>query len=112
VSRGFWIVLASAVLLTLLLFVAWYPYTPGGRQHHNMAVAEEYLPRVRAIVAEDKKFKDVDTFIYTGQGGAVGLFGSVETNDDLLRLMRAVANMHLPVAVYWNVEVIPEGGRR
>jgi hypothetical protein len=112
-SKGFWKVLFFAVMVTLLLFVAWYPNTLGGRQHHNMAIAGDHLPSVRAILAGDGKFKDVEAFVYTGQGGAVGLFGSVETNDDLLRLMRAVANLRLPVAVYWNVEVIPEGqGKR
>ncbi len=105
-SRGFWIVLIVAVGATLLLFEAWYPYTGGGRQRYNMAIAEEELPRVKAILAADKRFKDVKAYVYTGQDGAIGLTGTVAEDDDLFRLMKAVAAERLPVAVSWQVKVL------
>jgi hypothetical protein len=43
--------------------------------------------------------------VYTGQDGAVGLVGTVEKDDDLFRLMKAVAAERLPVAVSWQVKV-------
>src|SRR3954470_11892582 len=111
-SRGFRIVLPSAVAVTLLVFVACHPYTSGGRQRYNMARAEEQLPRVRAAIAADPRFKDVRTFVYTGQDGAVGLAGSLETADDLFRLMRAIAAERLPVVVSWQVTVLAEVATR
>lgn len=107
-SRGFWVVLPSAVAATLLVFAAWYPYTSGGRQRVNMARAEEHLPRVQALIDADPGFKDVRLGVYTGRDGAVWLFGAVATGDDLFRLMRAVANEPLPVAVHWTVKVLAE----
>lgn len=105
-SRGFWIVLLVAVAATLLLFAAWYPYTGGGRQRYNMAVAQEELPRVQAVLDADVRFEDVKACVYTGQGGAIGIVGTVEKDDDLFRLMKAVAVARLPVAVSWQVKVI------
>ena len=105
-SRQFWIVLPCAVAATLLLFAAWYPYTSGGRQRYNMQRAEERLPAVRAMLEADPRFREVTAGVYTGQDGAIGLFGRVETADDLFRLMRAVAAEQLPVAVHWQVKVL------
>ena len=106
-SRDFKV--AIAVLLPVVLGVAVYvPFSPGGRQRVNMAVAREELPRVQAILDADKRFKDVKTYVYTGQDGAVGLVGTVEKDDDLFRLMKAVAAERLPVAVSWQVQVLAE----
>ncbi|OWK45185.1 hypothetical protein [Fimbriiglobus ruber] len=111
-SRNFWIVLPCAVALTLLLFAAWYPYTGAGRQRYNMQLAEERLPTVRAILDADLRFREVQTGVYTGQDGAVGFFGTVETADDLFRLMRAVAAERLPVPISWQVQVLAEEAGR
>lgn len=109
-SRDFWIVLIVSVAATLLLFAVWYPYTnylytSGGRQRYNMAVAEKELPRVKAILDADKRFKEVKVYVYTGQDGAIGLTGTVAKDDDLFRLMKAVAAEHFPIAVSWQVNV-------
>ena len=80
--------------------------TPAGRQRINMAVAREELPRVQSIVDADKRFSEVKTFVCTGQDGAVGLVGRVEKDEDLFRLMIAVAAERLRVAVSWQVKVM------
>jgi hypothetical protein len=108
VSRGFWIVLPSAVAITLLLFAAWYPYTSGGRQRYNMQRAEERLPAVQAMLETDPRFKEVRVGVHSADDGAIGLFGHVETADDLCRLMRAVAKLRLRVTVSWEVQVLTE----
>lgn len=108
-SRGFWIVLPVAVATTLLLFAALYPYTGGARQQYNMAVAREELPRVQAILDADEAFKEVQAGVYSGQGGAVALVGTVPKDADLFRLMKAVAALRLPVAVWWQVQVAAGG---
>jgi hypothetical protein len=105
-SRGFWIVLPSAIAATLLLFAAWYPYTGAGRQQYNMAVAQRELPRVQALLDADMRFKDVKAYVYTGQDGAVGLAGRVEKDEDLFRLMKVIAAEQLPIAVAWQVKVV------
>lgn len=104
-SRDFWIVLIVAIAVILLLFSAWYPYTSGGRQRYNMAVAHDELPRIQAVLAADKRFKNVKAGVYTGQDGSMGLSGIVEKDEDLFRLMKAVAAEQLPVAVSWQVKV-------
>jgi hypothetical protein len=104
-SRGFWIVLLVSVSAALLVFAAWRPYTSGGRQQYNMAVAQDKLPRVQAVLDADNRFKDVQAYVYTGQDGAVGLAGWVEKDEDLFRLMKAVAAERLRVAVAWQVKV-------
>ncbi|HEX4609437.1 MAG TPA: hypothetical protein VH092_14665 [Urbifossiella sp.] len=106
--RGSWVVIMCAVVTSLLLFAAWYPYTSGGRQRYNLARAEEHLPKVQAIINSDPRLKEVKIGVYTGQDGAVGLFGRVESPGDLFRLMRAVAAERLPVAVHWQVQVLSE----
>jgi hypothetical protein len=114
-SREFWIVLLVCVALTLLLFAVfhpWHPNTSAERQRYNMAVAEEELPRVKAILAADKRFKEVTVYVYTGQDGAVGLIGTVAKDDDLFRLMKAVAAAQLPVAVSWKVEVMDKNDEK
>ena len=74
----------------------------------NMDFVIENMPRVRAMLAKDQRFKDVTPHVYTGQGGALGLHGFVETDDDLFRLMKIVAEERLPLTVHWNVKVLPE----
>lgn len=66
------------------------------------------MSRPLAIVDANKRFKDVKVFVYTGQDGAVGLTGTVEKDEDLFRLMKAVAAENLPVAVLWQVKVLTE----
>jgi hypothetical protein len=77
-------------------------------QELNMEVAGENLPRARAMLQKNDRFKDVTPFVYTGQGGALGLSGSVEREEDLFRLMKAVAAEQLPVTVHWNVKVLQQ----
>ena|ERR1700733_8675257 len=57
----------------------------------NMGIAEEEIPKARSMLAKNVRFKDVTPFVYTGQGGALGLHGSVEKDDDLFELMKTVA---------------------
>jgi hypothetical protein len=100
------------ILAPLLVGAVLYlPYSPGWQQRAGMAAAEEQLPGVRAVLAGDPRYADVDAGVYTGMGGAVGLHGSVERDDDLFRLMKAVASLRLPVPVHWQVEVLkPNAG--
>ncbi len=74
----------------------------------NMEIAAEELPKARAMLKNNLRFKDVTPCVYTGQGGALGLFGSVENKDDLFHLMKVVAAEHLQVTVHWNVKVNEE----
>ncbi len=99
--------IAGAVLLPLAIEIVLYvPFKPVSRQRVNMAIAEEELPRVQAVLDGDWRFKEVTAYVYTGQDGAVGLGGWVEKDEDLFRLMKAVAAIHLRVATYWQVKVV------
>jgi hypothetical protein len=88
-----------------------YPYSDLGRQNYNRALAREQAPRVRAVIDKDPRFKEVLAGEYTDQGGSVILIGDVETTEDLCRLMRAVADLQLPVPLAWHVSVRAEGKR-
>lgn len=106
-SRGFWRVLGTAVAGTLLVFALYYPYSSGGRQRYNMAVARGELNRVQGMLDSEMRFKDVEAYAATAQDGSVMLIGSVENEEDLFRLMKAVAAERLPIAVAWRVKVAP-----
>jgi hypothetical protein len=82
---------------------------PAERQQTNMRIAEAHLPKVKDLLQADERFKDVQTGVYTGQDGAVGLSGRVRDEDDLFELMKAVAELQLPVAVSWRVKVEEPG---
>jgi hypothetical protein len=75
------------------------------RQQVNLRVAGGQLPKVEALLRADERFKEVRAGVYTGQDGAVGLWGRVGDEDDLFDLMKAVADERLPVAVSWQVKV-------
>jgi hypothetical protein len=106
-SRDFKV--AMVILLPLVIGLAVYiPYSPGHRQRVNMAIAEKELPRVEALLRADGRFKDVQAFVYSGQDGALALVGSVKSEEDLFRLMKAVATEQLPVALHWQVKVFAE----
>jgi hypothetical protein len=72
----------------------------------NMEIAGEELPKARTMLEKNVRFKDVTPFVYTGQGGALGLHGSVEKDEDLFELMKAVAAERFQVTVHWNVKVL------
>jgi hypothetical protein len=74
----------------------------------NMEIAQENIARAHAMLQKNDLFKDVAPFIYTGQGGALGLSGSVKKERDLFELMKAVADEQLPVTVHWRVKIAPE----
>ena len=98
--------IAMALLIPLAILIAMYKFNPVDIQAINMNIASEKLPRVTAILEGDKRFKDVSGYVYTGQNGAIGLQGSVDKEDDLFLLMKAVAAERLPVAVNWRVRVM------
>ncbi len=100
--------LAVAVGGAFWLWGTWTPYTADKQQQYNLQRAEECLPGVRVILDTHSRFKDVQVGVYTGQNGAVGLCGFVETPDDLFQLMRAVAAERLPVATHWQVKVLAD----
>lgn len=74
-------------------------------QEINMDYAKEMLPKAQAMLGKNERFKKVEPFVYTGQGGALGFGGSVEKREDLFELMKAVAAERFHVTVYWSVEV-------
>lgn len=100
--------LAMVVLIPIVIVAAVYKiaFSPVNLQAINMEIAGEKLPRVKEILDGDKRFKDVIAFVYTGQNGAVGLQGTVDKQEDLFLLMKAVASERIPVAIHWNVRVL------
>ena len=98
------VLLAAAAVFT---FVAGRDIRGAARQRANLAITEEEMPRVRAVLDADPRFREVRSFAYTPQDGGLGLTGSVETDDDLFRLMKAVAALKLRVPVIWWVGVLP-----
>jgi hypothetical protein len=111
-SRGFQ--LALTLLLGILLgalveanVTPWYvrlTNPPAARQAVNLEIARQQLPRVEALLKSDKRVQEVQAGEYTGQDGAVWLFGHVQAEADLCLLMKSVADLRLPVAVAWQVK--------
>jgi len=100
-------IIGVTVVLTLLAFYVYYPYSHAGRQHRNMVLAEQHLPKVRALVTADARFSRVHFDVYTGNGGSLMLSGAVRTEDDLAALKRLVDGTSPPAPVTWFVYVIP-----
>lgn len=105
-SRDFKVSLAILVAVFVGAAAGSLLHIPGGRQQTNMEVAREEVPRVQAILDADQYFKDVSAFVNTGQDGSVGLAGTVEKDEHLFLLMKAVAAEKLRVAVSWQVKVL------
>src|SRR5262245_33127748 len=89
-SRGF--IIALAVLLpSVAAVVAWWPWSPGGRQFINMRIAEHNLGAIQAVIDSDSRYSEVRAIVYTGSDGAIGIVGSVKNDEDLCELMKNVA---------------------
>jgi hypothetical protein len=100
-------IIGTTVVLTLLAIYLYYPYSPEGRQHRNMRLAKQHLPKLQTLVAADNRFSRVRLHVYTGNGGSLELFGAVRSDDDLAALKQTVAASSPPTAVTWHVFVIP-----
>jgi hypothetical protein len=108
-SVGFRVTLAFVLGTALGVVIERYFIRPGlavvDRQRINLIVAEQELPKVKALLRNDERFADVRAGAYTARYGSVGLFGRVRTEDDLFRLMREVAELKLTAPVSWQVKV-------
>jgi hypothetical protein len=101
--------------IAIVLFVAaigtiyfCYPYTPAGRQALNMASAERHIPKVRALIGKDARFRDVWLAPYTGFGGSLTVSGYVDSTGDLTDLKRLVESTEPPVNVSYGISVGPK----
>ena len=106
-SRGFKFALCIPAVMVIVFLIYW-PWSPGGRQTINMRIARKHLPQVQAILDQDARFAKVTIGEYTGQDGALGLWGDVTTDAALSDLMKLVAQEKLPVPVFWGITVRPE----
>jgi len=108
-SRDFKVAV-SVLLVAAVGYWAFVPRGPGAadRQRSNLAVAEEEIPRVRAALDADPRFREVEMGRFTSQDGGIAIMGGVESDDDLFRLMKAVAALQLRVPVFWRVQVLPK----
>lgn len=110
-SREFKITLVLLCVIAVAVF-AYIQFGPGiTRQQRNMVIARQLLPRVEAIIDSNNRFRDITAFIYTGQDGAIGLSGTVNSDDDLFKLMKAIADERLPITISWQVKVVASSGQ-
>lgn len=102
-STGILIILLATV--GLLSVTLPYRQPPTSIQLENIRAAESLAPRVQRLLDADPRFEDVKASPYTGQNGAVRLDGFVESDGDLVALMKLVAKEQLPVALAWHVRL-------
>lgn len=108
ISREFaWLIM---VLIAFCTGLAFHKFVWGvvNVQALNMEMARESIPKAQAMLAMDKRFKDVTPFVYTGQGGALGFGGTVDKEEDLIELLKAVAAERFHVTIHWGVKTLPE----
>jgi hypothetical protein len=102
-----WKRLGFTICVVLLLFAAYYPFSPGAVQQRNMRQANSFVPAVVSRIGDDSRFEQVHVQVTTAELGALLILGYVRTEQDLASLKTAVASGPLPKNVAWRVQVIP-----
>ena len=90
----------------VVAFLAYYPFSAGGRQARNMRLAEHSMPKVKAMIAQDIRFTGVRGFsVGTWDGGCLALRGEVASEGDLAALKQLVTTAFPNVRFSWLVRV-------
>lgn len=98
----------AIIVVALIAFAAYVPFSPGFRQERNMRMAEKHLPIVQAAIEKDPRFKYVTLGVYTGNGGSLRVAGDVRSYHERDALERLVASTAPPMPIAISVQVPSE----
>lgn len=89
----------TKILVITILGIAVLPFTPGFKQQRNMRLAEAHAEKLRPVLRNDPRFKNVKLEEYTGMGGALWVRAEVENEQDKEALEKFIAASKPPVRV-------------
>ena len=98
------LILAGVFVTVFLLTFFFGPAT--GRQMRRLSKAREHIAKIEPAIKADSRFKHVIVGPCTGGGGMLGVFGAVESKQDLSALKKIIDESQPPVEVLWQVDVI------
>ncbi len=71
----------------------------GKLQRRNMNAAEFHIQSLEEAILKERRFSDVRFYVYTGQGGAIGVGGIVDDDADALALRELIESTEPAVPV-------------
>jgi hypothetical protein len=95
--RNIGIVTVGLMVLILALQV-W-----SGQQRRHMDRAAEYIKVLKPVLAQDARFREIELYPYTGEGGSLMVQGEVASDADRVDLERMVRDSKPPVKVVFGV---------
>ena len=101
-------IISLTIISVLLAFAAIYPYSPAGRQSHNLRLAIQHAEKIRPLLNADQRFSELQVGEYTGQGGAIWIIGYIPDDKAAIDLRRVVESTDPPVAVRYSLTVVSE----
>lgn len=92
-------------VMMILAYIVVYPFTPGVRHSHRLALARKHADLIRPSITNDPKFAGIQMGAYTGDNGKLWVVGTVASDDSLSKLHQLIERSKPPVETRWDVRV-------
>ena len=102
-SRQFWIIVAGLLVATAI----YSPFSPAARQSKNMKLARQHATLLQPQLAADPRFAHINLVVSTGSGGALHVYGEVETQTALDAADALIKRTNPPCPIVFSVRVMP-----
>lgn len=99
------------VALFAVAVAVYYPFSPARRQRSNMLRAERHIESLAPRLEADPRFANVRLRPFTAEGGSLGVFGTVASDEDAEALRSLVRASNPPVELAFRV-VVPRAATR
>jgi hypothetical protein len=100
--------LALVIVIILIAFAIYYPFSPAGVQSRNMAKARAHIPVIQRALGSDPRFANISLHDYTANDGCLIVNGNVLAGSDLDQLKKIIASTSPPTDVVYVVLVEDE----
>lgn len=97
--------IAILTVVVIVCLIAYYPFSPGGRQATAIRRAEKHDELLNRQLALDPRFQQVMVYTYVGENVRLEIEGEIDTWEDRQALYDIVTHSALPVPVRWNVSL-------
>ena len=94
------------VAIFAVAVVIYYPFSPGGNQSINMRRAAQHIRTLAPQIRADPRFAQIRIGSFTGQGGSIGVFGTVARQSDAEALKDLIEQSAPPVEVAYRFVIV------
>lgn len=94
------------VAIFAIAVVIYYPFSPGGSQSINMRRAAQHIRTLAPQIRADPRFAKIRIGSFTGQGGSIGVFGTVARQSDAEALKDLIEQSAPPVEVAYRFVIV------